>query len=122
MKNYINFKNADQIINMGGPWIGELVINDIEISNNIIIDNYLDDKEFYYFIKYFEISKKQKENYFSLLRINKDNMKSQISKERFEKIYLKKIENKMLYYCKGFHEQLPIYNNQIEFMSDIKNN
>ncbi|SDH84769.1 hypothetical protein SAMN05421846_102248 [Chryseobacterium taeanense] len=112
----IQFKNADQIINMGGPWIGELTIDGIKIDDNIIIDNYVEKKDFYYFIKYFEISKKQKDSFFSVLRINKNNMSHQISKEKFEKIFIKKIENDTLYYCKGFHGQLPIYNIQIEFV------
>lgn len=49
----IEFKNPDQIINMGGPWISDLYINGNEIENEIIIDNYLEDSEFYYFVKYF---------------------------------------------------------------------
>ncbi|MDQ0065135.1 hypothetical protein [Chryseobacterium lathyri] len=117
MNNDIIFKNPDQIINMGGPWVGELAINDTKISKNIIVDNYLEDNEFYYFIKYFKISKKQKENYFLVLRINKNNMDYQISKEKFEKIYLTKIENDTLYYCEGFHEQLPVNNIHVEFES-----
>ena len=34
----LNFKNAQQIINMGGPWIGDLYINDKYIIDNILID------------------------------------------------------------------------------------
>ena len=60
-KNYksiiIEFKNPDQIINLGGPWISDLYINGNEIENKIIIGNYLEDSEFCYFVKYFEISK-----------------------------------------------------------------
>ena len=39
-KNYksiiIEFKNPDQIINLGGPWISDLYINGNEIENKII--------------------------------------------------------------------------------------
>jgi hypothetical protein len=34
----LNFKNAQQIINMGGPWIGDLYINDKYIIDKILID------------------------------------------------------------------------------------
>lgn len=116
MKNEnIQFKNPDQIINMGGPWIGELIIENKSISDNILIDNYLDKELFYYFIKYFKISKKQKDNFFSVLRIDKNNMKSSISIEKFEKINIKDIDGDSLYYYDGFHTNLPIENILINF-------
>jgi len=111
----IEFKNPDQIINMGGPWISDLYINGNEIENKIIIDNYLEDSEFYYFIKYFEISKKQKDNFFSVIRINKQNFKTMISKEKFEKIFIIEMKKNILYYADGFHKKLPIINKLINF-------
>lgn len=118
MKDYIDFENPNQIINMGGPWIGTLIINNKNISDNIIIDNYLEKEGVYYFIKYFEVSKKQKDNYFGIFRVNTANSELGLSNERFEKIYIKNIEDNILYYCNGFHANLPIETIQITFRSD----
>ena len=84
--NEIKFIEPDQIINMGGPWIGILTINNIKVTDNVIIENHLEDEIFYYFIKYFKISKKQKNNFFSIIRINKLNMNVDTSINKFEKI------------------------------------
>lgn len=111
----IEFKNIDQIINMGGPWVGNLYINDNEIENKVIIDNYLEDSEFYYFVKYFQISKKQKDNFFSIIRINKKNFDLVISKEKFLKIYIIDIKVNIVNYTDGFHKNLPIFNQFIHF-------
>ncbi|WP_144283500.1 hypothetical protein [Chryseobacterium echinoideorum] len=111
----IQFGNPEQIINMGGPWVGDLIINNQNVSNNILIDNYLEKELFYYFIKYFKISKKQKDNFFSVLRIDKNNMKVAVSIEKFEKIHIKDIEENSLYYYEGFHENLPVKNSQVNF-------
>jgi hypothetical protein len=35
----VNFQNPTQILNMGGPWIGDFFIDEIFISNNVLIDN-----------------------------------------------------------------------------------
>jgi len=35
----ILFSKPTQILNMGGPWIGNLHINDSYIIDNVIIDN-----------------------------------------------------------------------------------
>ena len=37
--NSVSFQNPTQIINMGGPWIGDLFIDKIFIQNNVLIDN-----------------------------------------------------------------------------------
>jgi hypothetical protein len=103
---------------MGGPWIGTLVIDNVHISDNIIIDNYLEKNDIYYFIKYFEVSKKQKDNYFSIFRINMTNLNFELSNERFEKVYIENIEDNILFYYNGFHANLPIETTYITFNSD----
>lgn len=115
-KENIQFENQEQIINMGGPWVGELIINNKKISDNILIDNYIEKELFYYFIKYFKISRRQKENFFSVLRLDKKDMNVAISIEKFEKIFIKDIEGNLLYYYAGFHSNLPIKNNFINFI------
>lgn len=111
----ITFENEYQIINMGGPWIGDLIIKQKKIEEYIIIDNFLEKEDFYYFIRYFEVSKKQKDNYFSVLRVNKESLEIRTSHERFDKIYIENIEDNTLYFCKGFHNQLPVDNIQLTF-------
>ncbi|SMP21099.1 hypothetical protein SAMN06264346_1066 [Chryseobacterium profundimaris] len=100
---------------MGGPWVGNLYINEIEIDNKIIINNYLEDTDFYYFVKYFEVSKKQRDNFFCIVRTNKRNLVSKISKEKFEKIYIRDIKENILFYSEGFHKNLPIINLILNF-------
>lgn len=35
----IHFENPNQIINMGGPWIGDLFLGNKIIQSSVIIDN-----------------------------------------------------------------------------------
>jgi len=116
-KENIEFTNPDQIINMGGPWVAELLINNIKILDNIIIDNYIENLDYYYFVKYFKISKKQKDNFFSIIQISRNNMKIKTSVEKFEKIYIDKIEDNILHYYDGFHNNAAIKNKLISFIN-----
>ncbi|MFC4687672.1 hypothetical protein ACFO4P_12070 [Epilithonimonas pallida] len=105
--NSIQFKNPEQIINMGGPWIGQLYFNDKYINDNIVIKNYIEKDNYVYFIQYFLISNKQKDNFFSVIKLNTSNLKVTVSNEKFEKIYIEDIKNEVLYYYEGFHNKLP---------------
>lgn len=121
MEKYIDFENPDQIINMGGPWIGTLIINNKNVSDNIIIDNYFEKEGIYYFVKYFGISKKQKDNYFTVFRVNTTslNFEIELSNEKFDTIYIENIEDNLLYYYDGFHTNLPVKTINITFKDDI---
>lgn len=35
----ITFQNPNQIINMGGPWVGDLYVDNKFITKNVVIDN-----------------------------------------------------------------------------------
>lgn len=88
----IEFVNTEQILNMGGPWIGDLVINGIEIDNNIIIDNIISKltlKTIFY-IKYHDPSRWKIANYFT---INSWNYEEEIMQESEEKYGMLYIEN-----------------------------
>ena len=57
----IRFENPNQIINMGGPWVGNLFLNGVFITSNVNIDNvvYKLSGSQVFFVKYYEISKWQ---------------------------------------------------------------
>ncbi|WP_434574806.1 hypothetical protein [Riemerella anatipestifer] len=104
----IEFKNLDQIINMGGPWVGDLYIDGIKIETNIIECNYIDKIDFFYFVKFFETSRKQNDNFFLVLKIDKNNLKIEMSKEKFDKIYIVDVKDNNMYYTMGFHKNLKV--------------
>ncbi len=55
--------DADQILNMGGPWIGTLFLGDDLISHHCIADNYIycEDREALFFVKF---NKKSRFHYY----------------------------------------------------------
>lgn len=86
----IRFENADQIINMGGPWVGSLFFNDTFVSNNVLIDN-LVYKPLYgklFFIKYHNVSKWQNENYFTIDFLDLSNSIIYEFEKKFDKLFL----------------------------------
>jgi len=62
------FKNIDQIINMAGPWVGDLIIGNTSIIDNVLIDNivYCPECHKLLFVRYNKISKWQNDNYFTI--------------------------------------------------------
>lgn len=105
MSKLINFKNPRQIINMGGPWIGELFYEQKFITDNIIIDNFIYNVELEeaYFIKYNRISHWNTNNYFSLLNVDFKKFCIKEYSTKFEMIFIVKIDNNILTYNKCFH-------------------
>jgi hypothetical protein len=104
----ISFKNPNQIINMGGPWIGKLYINKRFISDNVIIDDIVYKKEYdlIFFIKYHKVSKFQIGNFFT---INSWDISQNVQKEsssRFNKLYISQGSNKdELIIYNAFHDK-----------------
>lgn len=102
----IKFDNPDQILNMGGPWVGNLYINDKLVDEDIIIDNYILDKncEKIYFIKYKKVSKWMDNNKFFLRYWELSSKKLFEYELSFNFIFLVDIknENEIIYY-KSFH-------------------
>lgn len=106
-KEGIAFTNPDQIINMGGPWIGELNIDGIKISDNVLIDNvYIDlNNERLYFVKYFPVSRWQKDNYFSVCYYDIKEERVCMNDLRFSQIFIASISNNLtLTYFDAFHD------------------
>lgn len=118
--NIINIKNPEQIINMGGPWVGELFINNIQVSDNVILDNFIPDKgdNVLYFVKYHKISENQRDNYFSVNFIILDSLKISMYDLKFQMIYIEEIrKNKELIYYNAFHDE----NTERKKIIDISN-
>ena len=90
-----NIENIEQIINMGGPWICSIYLENHLISDHCVIDNILEHPPFerVYFVKYHRTSKWKADNFFTLNYFSVNDNKIYQSKRRFEMLYLKKILN-----------------------------
>lgn len=90
-----NMENIEQIMNMGGPWICSLFLENNLISDHCIIDNILEDSSHQrlYFVKYHPISKWKADNFLTLNYFSIVDKEIYQSKRRFEMLYLKKILN-----------------------------
>lgn len=86
----LHFENPRQIINMGGPWIGELFLGQKFISDNIIIDNFLyrESLSRLFVVKYHQCSKWQRDNYFTINFLDLRNDSFYESDKKFEKAFL----------------------------------
>jgi hypothetical protein len=101
----IDFLNPEQIINMGGPYVGILNINKEPICENVIIDNYIIKDNLIYFIVYNDESKWARDNYFSIFYY--DNIKKKLFEiqKKFQAIFLKKFVNEdSIKIYKAFHD------------------
>jgi hypothetical protein len=83
--------DAHQVINMGGPYVGTLCMDNKVISQNCITDNLLadDQNERLYFVKYHSLTKWRSGIHFTINCY--DNKLDQISesKEIFNSVFLK---------------------------------
>jgi len=103
-----NMENIEQIMNMGGPWICSLFLENNLISDHCAIDNILEDSSHQriYFVKYHRTSKWKADNFFTLNYFSINEKAIYQSKRRFEILYLKKLlnpENIEIFYA--FHEK-----------------
>lgn len=104
----IKFENPEQIINMGGPWIGDFIYNNIIISKNVIIDNYICniEQERIFFIQYKKVSNWQKENYFLLNYLDTNTGNIHTFDFKFDRIFIESINSdSLLTYYEAFCEQ-----------------
>jgi len=68
----LRFDTPGQVINMGGLWIGELQIDDRIRIDSVIADNiyFSSNAKKLYFVKYDQVSKWQKDNFFYVYRLD----------------------------------------------------
>lgn len=102
----VSFLNPSQILNMGGPWIGDMYINDTLIIKDCVLDNYLYSAKLnsLYFVQYHLISRYYW--YFSISFIDlEDNTVFKYDKE-FDMLYLNEfISDYELEIFRAFHTQ-----------------
>ncbi len=110
MNNECHFENPTQVINMGGPWIGDLYIGDLFISQKIILDNiiYSPDRSVIYFIRYYQLGNTVKDIFLKLCYWDFKEHKLFESSQSFDKLYLKGfVEKNIMTICRAFHSELP---------------
>lgn len=107
-KNKISIINSDQVINMGGPWVGDLSIGEKIITNNVVDRNLIFDdvNNRVFFVKYHLISKWQKDNFFTINIFNIKDQSVYESIKHFSMVYLKQIvTGNILEIYIAFHDQ-----------------
>lgn len=108
-KEKIRFENPNQIINMGGPWIGELFYGEFKIATKVIIDNLVMNEESgkLFFVEYHDISKWQKNNSFTINSLDGFGNLCKYDTQ-FKTIYIDNIDiQNNLHYFEAFHEKGP---------------
>ena len=105
----VRFENPEQIIGMGGPWIGDLFVENELLSKNVLLDNlyFCQSRRRLYFIKYHLVSKWQKDNFFRLNFCDFGNERRVFEYDfNFDIIYMEEISNlDELIYFRAFHNR-----------------
>jgi hypothetical protein len=103
----LSWNNPEEILGMGGPWIGELILDQTKISNNSVVGNFLFDgkTDRIYFVKYNRISKWAKDNFFSIHYYNLNSGKLAMLDKAYQKVYLESIEETGLVIFNAFHNK-----------------
>lgn len=101
--------NPRQILNMGGPWIGNILLDGKLIAEDCITDNFVfgPQLETIYFVKYHVLSR-----YDWHFTINYTNLNERTVCEysqRFKSIYIKRLVNEHeLEIFHAFHDKMPL--------------
>jgi hypothetical protein len=104
----IEIDNVGEILNMGGPWVGTLLIQGEKISDNCIIDNFVFNKPLglLFFIKFHVIT-----DYNFYFTINFYNIRSKTGFEfnkEFNMIFIKQfVGPSEIEIYNAFHDQFP---------------
>jgi hypothetical protein len=105
----VMFDNEEQIINMGGPYVGTLSIDDKLISDNCIVDNLVFDetKQRVYFVKYHSTSRWISGTFFTINFQNLDQDVVYQYEKRFKTVYLDSLSgNDEMIIFEAFHNQI----------------
>lgn len=117
-KTKIIFYDIDQILGMGGPYIGKLKIENSNIISDdfFIAENYIvsDDKKLTILAKYYK-AKWFRDNYFTIMVFNiEDNVKYE-SLEKFKIIHLKSINNNKINFYRANHDKIEKFKDEVIF-------
>lgn len=110
LRKSVTFNTPTQIINMGGPWVGELVIDQKNVIDNVVIDNLYPDLETkkLYFTRYHDVSKWKKNNFFFVYFIEIVNGSMYMYDLKFDQIFIDSVSNNNeLTYFDAFHNKNP---------------
>lgn len=102
------YKNPEQILNMGGPWIGNLFYKGFEISKNVLLDNRVLslDTDRAFFVKYHP-AKQVKDVFFTLCFYVFNTSRIYQYKTTFDKLYIGKMpSDNTLTLFHAFHSEI----------------
>jgi hypothetical protein len=100
--------DEQEILGMGGPWVGNLYLDDKWISDNVLADNALVDsaKTRIYFVKYNRVSKWRDENFFTLQYYDwTKGAVFHLNGKAYDMLYLESIEVDQIAAHRAFHNQ-----------------
>lgn len=117
MELKVEYFDVEQIIGMGGPWVGKLKVDNHELPYTFLIDNYIKEKEepLYVFNRYHP-KERQVKFFFGLFKTITDKRKFEIivfnsierkwfrSKKYWGSLFLTRIERNKIYYTQAFHD------------------
>ncbi len=116
-----HIEDAEQVINMGGPWIGSLYLESKLISSGCILDNILLDEKTHriYFVKYHNYTTRASGRYFTINYYCIDEDTVFESEQRFDMLYVKpsyKINELKIFH--GFHDKSPVKNSKFDLTTE----
>lgn len=114
-KNEVSISNPYQIINMGGPWVGNLLVNGSLIAQDVLIDNIIGDEleNRVYFVKYHNVSQWKNENFFTIYYIDLITGIIHMIDLKFDMIFVENINKDELVYYEAFHSGDPSFRRKI---------
>jgi hypothetical protein len=99
---------------MGGPYIGRLEVNGAFVCENVLVDNYIINKENIYFVVYKE-AKWAKDISFSVYYYNSFERILFEIKHEFHRLFIKEfIDEKHIKIFKAFHDELSQYESVLD--------
>lgn len=107
----LHIENTQQIINMGGPYVGSLYFDTELLSPNCVADNILIDEpnDRVYFIKYHNYTNRASGRYFTINYYCGNEGDVFESERRFDMLYIKpsyRVDELQIFH--GFHDQSPV--------------
>lgn len=116
----IEFAKAKQILNMGGPWIGDLMIDGKLISKDCLIDNYIIDSpnSKLYFVKYRSTTGMMNGVFFTInFFLFKEDKLFEYEKQ-FKILFIKQIMDGKMEIFEAFHDKLDKFKEYFDLVSE----
>src|SRR5688572_17974777 len=106
--HHASIKNGYQIMGMGGPYLGELFLDDALICGDCLTDNliYCNETGEMVFVKFHSVSRWQKDNYFTINFLDLTTRIITQSGTAFKMVYVKSVTADKLEIFHAFHDQI----------------